>query len=827
MRCQLTGRCVIVSAFLAAAAQPLCGQVVEVPPFEVGRPTFRSFIQGLDVAAAPDGTLLFTWGEQNLAAGSRSDIAVTRPFSRQAVALASPSRVDTSASVQWDPVIAAAPSGGYIAGWLKEGVGVVSRRLDALGRGTGSEVGVDPLSYAAWRRAEVAELPAGWVFAWMANDTGDGPHVWAHVFDSGGESRGAPVAVTDGSYMWAYYVDVAALSDGGFVVAWFDVITHLSSGRLFDANGLPRSPVFLLSNRMAVNQVAGDPAGGFAIVGSYTDQTDLHSWGDTNWLFVRRFSNSGEPLGDEIAVYEDAPGTSIYASDIAFDPAGNFLAVWSRMDRNPGFHPAQARAFDSQGNPYGPPIDVSTAISGNDVRVASLPDGAFVVAWRANNPLAVQATILRACVSGSGECGAAPTPLPTNTPAATATSTPTSTPTPTPAPPVCGDAIIGSGEQCDDGNLIDGDGCDSNCTWTRCGNGIVAGGEECDDGNTVSGDGCDANCLIEECGDGRVEGDEECDDGNGEDGDGCQSDCTRTPRHDSVVLPVDPIKFFIGPGQDDAAHNITVQVSNADEFPNPERPGHLMQLLADDGDCPWGTIEEGPDFGGDPDQDPDTVLVPGGQKRTARVWLRVYRADFPDLDPKVPQRCTVTFEVDTLIDGNVDPIPENNIIHVELNIFGKPDAQAAAQSARARAADAPPPFFVVSAKPLRVNILAGQSVTQQSVRVAVGAGKAGAVAPQSTVTVTASDGNCPAGTVGVSDFDSHTPGGQAVVPLPAGRVRRGTLPVSVRSAGFTAGSGNSPARCTALITSTGSDGAAEPANHVTKLLIEVRDGNDF
>src|SRR6185295_19732910 len=35
----------------------------------------------------------------------------------------------------------------------------------------------------------------------------------------------------------------------------------------------------------------------------------------------------------------------------------------------------------------------------------------------------------------------------------------------------CGDGIVNlEGEECDDGNLVDGDGCDGNCTVTRCGN---------------------------------------------------------------------------------------------------------------------------------------------------------------------------------------------------------------------------------------------------------------------------------------------------------------------------------------------------------------------
>jgi len=107
-----------------------------------------------------------------------------------------------------------------------------------------------------------------------------------------------------------------------------------------------------------------------------------------------------------------------------------------------------------------------------------------------------------------------PTSTPTNTPTATNTSTVTVTPTVTPTntkveplpsssptatptnTPNCGNAIVEGTEQCDDGNHIDGDGCDSNCKFTGCGNGIVTAPEQCDDGNTVSGDGCEANCTL-------------------------------------------------------------------------------------------------------------------------------------------------------------------------------------------------------------------------------------------------------------------------------------------------------------------------------------------
>jgi cysteine-rich repeat protein len=67
-------------------------------------------------------------------------------------------------------------------------------------------------------------------------------------------------------------------------------------------------------------------------------------------------------------------------------------------------------------------------------------------------------------------------------------------------PPGCGDLVVSAGEQCDDGNVLPGDGCSDTCQIeTLCGDGKVhaVGGEQCDDMNQVNGDGCSDTCQIE------------------------------------------------------------------------------------------------------------------------------------------------------------------------------------------------------------------------------------------------------------------------------------------------------------------------------------------
>jgi cysteine-rich repeat protein len=83
----------------------------------------------------------------------------------------------------------------------------------------------------------------------------------------------------------------------------------------------------------------------------------------------------------------------------------------------------------------------------------------------------------------------------------------------------CGDGLVDPGETCDDGDLIDCNGCDSNCTASSvCGNGVRCGAEQCDDGNTGNGDCCSSLCQFEAL-------DSACDD---------QDLCTITDRCDGA-----------------------------------------------------------------------------------------------------------------------------------------------------------------------------------------------------------------------------------------------------------------------------------------------------
>ncbi len=95
----------------------------------------------------------------------------------------------------------------------------------------------------------------------------------------------------------------------------------------------------------------------------------------------------------------------------------------------------------------------------------------------------------------------------------------------------CGNGVTEAvnGEQCDDANTNDVDGCRNNCQLPRCGDGIKSNSETCDDGADTAT--CDHDCTMPACNDGitNAAAGEQCEDGNTMNGDGCSSTCKLEP----------------------------------------------------------------------------------------------------------------------------------------------------------------------------------------------------------------------------------------------------------------------------------------------------------
>ncbi|MFN2375280.1 MAG: DUF4215 domain-containing protein [Candidatus Binatia bacterium] len=890
----------LLTTLLAASAS---AQYVDVPTFQAGSPTFASSLQEIDVAAHDDGGFVVVWGEfgNTLGAGNR---IVTHRFTRGGVETAPPKRIDTSGYGLYPNIVSDA-GGGFVGAWMwsKDGSprGLQSRRLDTTGAGLGSEFRVDTPNTGPMVSGAVAYRESGPVYFWKQNG------LWIRAYDRFGSPLTGAIYVGEDSS--GFDADIDVLPGGGVVVTWSNSwLEHRSWARLYDAALAPVGDAFAVDTVGGVDEVAVGAGGETTFVGrAFYDAATGGSEGARGEVWLRRFNAGGTPLGDRVVVRTTPAGYSVHA-DAADDSRGNLLVVWREYDTVANvMHPGRARAYHATGAPMGPDFAI-TQDPANEIQTIALADDCFATAWYRSGKTWANVVCLcggdgDGCGDGSldASCETCDDGNAINGDGCDSNCTPSacgngvvsgsescddgnatdgdgcdSNCTWTACrngivsageqcddgnavnddgcdadcrPSGCGNGNTGSGEECDDGNTTDGDGCDANCTTSRCGNGIAGGAEECDDGNAINGDGCDTNCTVSACGNAIQVGEEECDDGNRVSGDGCDahclvescgngrvegneqcdvadapesgpgacnSDCTLRDIHDSVVLPRRPVEVSIPVGNSPFTANVVVQVQNADVIPVREVPGHEIRLVAGDGDCPPGTVTGQPDFDRGTPGVQDSILVGGGNPATAIAEITVSRDTFTPFGRRIPTRCTLWFTASEAAGSSDDPTPDNNVLAVALDVTDTLD----------RTSTEDDEFFVESMNPVTVKIPEGHTLVTKQIKPVVRRSRdlPKGVADME-VTVSASDGDCPPGTVGLVDMDRRAVGMQTTLSLRRGRRAKGSLGLIVRADAFESPSDESPRRCTVLVTATG-PGDTDATNNTTRLVLDVIDRND-
>lgn len=291
------------------------------------------------------------------------------------------------------------------------------------------------------------------------------------------------------------------------------------------------------------------------------------------------------------------------------------------------------------------------------------------------------------------------------------------------------------------------------------------------------------------------------------------------PAHDSVILPRKALTVKIPAGTTLLDSSFTVKVLNADVLPAPEAPGHAIRLAAEDGDCPQDTVGV-PDLGGGQDH----VVVAGGKQAKAVVPLHLDATKFTTHNGAAPHRCTLLLKASTVLQGNVDPNPSNDVFPLELNVIDGNDTPSVTTHES----------LVVSAKPIKLGIGSAQT-KQKTVKVTVVNADGGESAGHD-ITVTATDqGNCSSLPLGCPSFPlcpAHTVGtvAPATVTVAGGAKGSVAVPITVGSSDFTTTNKHTPSRCAVVLTATTAVmGNTEPdaSNNTTYLVIDVVDKADF
>lgn len=179
-----------------------------------------------------------------------------------------------------------------------------------------------------------------------------------YIYVKGGSSQSNPV--------------VAGLASGGFVVSW-EMFDNGNPGgieiyaRIFHADGTPAGEPFLANTQTHSHQqqptVAALSGGGFAI--AWTDMSELGNDTSGQGIKAQIFDSSGNRIGGEIEVNSTTPMNQ-YNPAIAGLPGGGFVVTWTDSDS----HTVRAQIFDPTGAKVGAEIVVPSGAIGGEHGVA-------------------------------------------------------------------------------------------------------------------------------------------------------------------------------------------------------------------------------------------------------------------------------------------------------------------------------------------------------------------------------------------------------------------------------------------------------------------------
>lgn len=283
-----------------------------------------------------------------------------------------------------EPVIAATAA-GFVTAWLEldptsTAFTIVGRRFNAEGTFEGDVFRVNADSSDSLRRAAIAARSDG-RFAVSFENFDEPSEIRARVFQPNARPLQLAAGLNTQTTLTQMVSDVAALSSGGWVVAWGDANTaNRVVARLLDADGTITGAEIPVSTSVDFNGVnvcvAASATGPFSVMWD-SDGND----GNGTGIMARVFSATGSPLTAEFVVNDFTTGNQGGANVEALKD-GTFLAAWSGPNAE-GPQGISMQRFTASGARVGSQTVVSDSTSQNQFQphVAALDDGGWMIVW--------------------------------------------------------------------------------------------------------------------------------------------------------------------------------------------------------------------------------------------------------------------------------------------------------------------------------------------------------------------------------------------------------------------------------------------------------------
>jgi Ca2+-binding RTX toxin-like protein len=380
------------------------------------------------LTALPDGRFVIIWAEVIGTFDSQEGFYVYRSNIRGQVFNADGTKAGAEILVntttnkdQYEPTITALADGRFVVAWTDNSqaggdassVAVRAQVFNANGTKAGAEFRVNTTTNKDQYEPTITALAdGGFVVAWTDNSQAGGDTsslaVRAQVLNANGTKVGAEFLVNTTTSNGQYQPTIAALADGGFVIAWTDVsgTGEDASGsavraQVFDADGTPAGSEFLVNTTTNNDQydcrITALFDGRFVVTWTNYNETGEffeNEFGeyfslDSSDLHAQIFNSDGTKAGDEFQLNTTSAGSQYqYSSTITSLADGGFVVAWTMIDEQQQNYSSVVRAqvFNANGGKVGsellvniPPIDQLDYQRGP--KITALADGRFLIAW--------------------------------------------------------------------------------------------------------------------------------------------------------------------------------------------------------------------------------------------------------------------------------------------------------------------------------------------------------------------------------------------------------------------------------------------------------------
>jgi hypothetical protein len=340
-----------------------------------------------------------------LMGGAFAALCLTAPVWAAPAALGLPFRVTSCANCrQEEPSVAGATTGAFFAVWegstATDARGVIGRLFTSAGTAQAADFAVAkqviPDQYDA---AVTRDSKGGYVAVWSQVAAGNS-EILAQRFLANGTASGVSFKVnqdvTGGGIPADYDPAVAPTKDGGFVVAWVNLIppTATSPGtnpqvlfRRFGPTGAALGAQVKLNTGLAHGDrpdVCVDTSGQSVVVWTSVDAFRPFQ-SNFKGISARRLSPAGALIGTEMVIA--APAATTAKGAVSCGAGSTFVVVW-HSDLSPAIDDTDilGRRFSRLGRAVGPVFRVNSSAPGfqKSPSISHDPQGRFVVGWQAD-----------------------------------------------------------------------------------------------------------------------------------------------------------------------------------------------------------------------------------------------------------------------------------------------------------------------------------------------------------------------------------------------------------------------------------------------------------